>query len=313
MEKTKKISKEGIIKQVPISKLENYLNSGWEIGTGRPAWNKGLTEEDSRVHKYVEKSRGKNVSEETKRKLSTINKGKKWKQESIIKRTNTRRQKGFKPSKEQREKTSKSLMGHTVSEEVRHKISIKNKGRKGKPLTEEQKLKISKHHSSKEFQERQRQIKKHNNSFNSSKGEERAQLVLNELFGIENVIRHYSEERYPFECDFYIKPLDLFIELNYHFTHGDHPFNINDLNDIKELEILNEKPQTRINSKGKVAKSLYAIKIKIWTIKDVEKLNVARNNKLNYLMFYKEQDFMEWVDTQTKELQLDGVLYGSIK
>lgn len=310
MEKAKKINKDGIIKQVPISKLEYYLNSGWEIGTGRPAWNKGLTEEDSRVYKYVEKSRGKVVSEETKHKLSIINKGKKWKQESIIKRTNTRRQKGFKPSKEQREKTSKSLMGHIVSEETRHKISIKNKGHKGKPLTEEQKLKISKHNSSKEFQEYQRQVKKHNNSFNSSKGEEKALSVLNELFGSKNVIRHYSEERYPFECDFYIKTLDLFIELNYHFIHGDHPFNINDLNDIKELEILKEKPQTRINSKGKVSKSLYAIKIKIWTIKDVEKLNIAINNKLNYLMFYKEKDFMEWVNTQMKVLQPDGELLG---
>ena len=30
-------------------------------------------------------------------------------------------------------------------------------------------------------------------------------------------------DRYPFACDFYISSLDLFIECNYHWTHGGKP------------------------------------------------------------------------------------------
>ena len=31
-------------------------------------------------------------------------------------------------------------------------------------------------------------------------------------------------DRYPFACDFYISSLDLFIECNYHWTHGGKPY-----------------------------------------------------------------------------------------
>ena len=60
------------------------------------------------------------------------------------------------------------------------------------------------------------ETKKKNGTLNSSKDEK---LILNNLiqkYGLNNVYYHYKEERYPFECDFYIKPLDLFIEINLH-------------------------------------------------------------------------------------------------
>lgn len=37
--------------------------------------------------------------------------------------------------------------------------------------------------------------------------------ILIDIFGKENVINQYSSNLYPYHCDFYIKPLDLYIEL----------------------------------------------------------------------------------------------------
>lgn len=56
--------------------------------------------------------------------------------------------------------------------------------------------------------------KKQNNSFNSSSYEENFYSNLLTIFENSDVVRQYKDERYPFACDFYIKPLDLFIELN---------------------------------------------------------------------------------------------------
>ena len=38
---------------------------------------------------------------------------------------------------------------------------------------------------------------------------------------------NYKSELYPFNCDFYIKSLDLYIEIQGSWTHGDHPFDKN--------------------------------------------------------------------------------------
>ena len=51
-----------------------------------------------------------------------------------------------------------------------------------------------------------------------------------------NIKTQFSDNRYPFLCDFYIEKLDLFIEYNGHWTHGSHPFDINNKNDILKLK-----------------------------------------------------------------------------
>ena len=182
-------------------------------------------------------------------------------------------------------KTSLTLMGHPVSAETRLKISLKNKGR-SHPMSEEAKRKISTHNSSKEFQNYQRELKRNNNSFNSSKTETESINILRGLFGSDDIITHYYSDLYPFECDVYIKSIDTFIEFNYHWTHGKHPFNPEDPNDIKKLNELKLKKQTRINSKGKLVDSFYVKLIDVWTNRDVMKLNTAKKNKLNYFTFY---------------------------
>jgi hypothetical protein len=98
------------------------------------------------------------------------------------------------------------------------------------------------------------------------------------------VERNYNKDiRYPFHCDFYIKDIDCFIELNFHWTHGKHPFNENCQNDN---EILNSWKLK--NSK------FYNKAIKVWTIKDVIKRKIAKENKLNYFEFYNEEEFNNW-------------------
>ena len=293
MAKETKVNKNGIVKQIALDELNNYLSNGWHLGSGKVAWNKGLTKKDPRVKKYSEAQKGRHLTEDQKKHLSKLNKGKKWSEEALIKRSKSR--KGFKPSKSQRQKTSLKLKGHVVSKETRMKISIKNKG-KSHPQSLEAKQKISLHNSSIEFQNHQRKIKSINNSFNSSKPEKLSQLKLKEKFG-DDVYFHYSELRYPFECDAYIKSLDLFIEFNYHWTHGKHPFNENNKFDIEELVRLKSKPQIRINSKGKECKSFYKVAIEVWTIRDVAKIKCANENRLNYILFYSYNEFLTWLDS----------------
>ncbi len=58
--------------------------------------------------------------------------------------------------------------------------------------------------------------KKANGTMNSSKPEELFYKELCEIYGEADVVHGYSiDPRYPFNCDFYIKSQDLFIELNY--------------------------------------------------------------------------------------------------
>ena len=293
---SKKIHKDGQIKQVPVSELDSYLIAGWQLGTGKPVWNKGLTKSDPRVAKYAEKCIGRSPSIETRHKLSLINRGKKWKPESIAKRTASRG--GFVPSEEQRIKVSNKLKGHLVSDETRKKISIRNKG-KGHPCSDATKRKVSTHNSSREFQEHQRKVKHANNSFNTSNPEERAALKLNTMFP-GKVRRHYSSQVYPYECDFYIEDFNMYIELNYHWTHGKHPYNPLSQSDQRILDNAKLKAGTYINSKGLTVKNFYQVFIEVWTRRDVEKLNCARNNNLNYQIFYTEKEFNDWVSTFEK-------------
>lgn len=121
--------------------------------------------------------------------------------------------------------------------------------------------------------------RKENNTLNTSKIETELETILKNIYGVENVCTQYSKDpRYPFHCDFYIKPLDLFIELNNHWTHGSHPFNPNN---IKDLELLNNWKE-----KAKTSK-FYQQAVYVWADLDVRKINKAKENKLKYLTIYK--------------------------
>ena len=86
--------------------------------------------------------------------------------------------------------------------------------------------------------------KKVNGTCNTSKSEENCYNILVTRYGKDNVLRQYYDERYPYHCDFYIISEDLFIELNFSWTHGEHPFNIKNEADLEKLAQWKEKAKT---------------------------------------------------------------------
>ena len=98
----------------------------------------------------------------------------------------------------------------------------------------------------------------------------------------------YKDARYPFACDFYIPSLDLFIECNYHWTHGSKPYEGTD-DDRQIVE--------KWKAKGT---KFYINAINTWTIRDVNKLNIAKQNKLKIKIFYNIFDFKTCINKMKK-------------
>ena len=117
----------------------------------------------------------------------------------------------------------------------------------------------------------------------STRQEDVCYQILCDKFGPEDVIRQYQDPRYKrsdwhlYLCDFYIKSLDLFIELNGYWTHWRHPFDPSNVKDLERLETLRSKSSTS---------RTYQNAIKVWTIDDPEKIRIAKDNNLNYLVVY---------------------------
>lgn len=136
------------------------------------------------------------------------------------------------------------------------------------------------------------ETKRKNKSFNKSNSEQKFFELLKCVYNEPDIIRQYSDERYPFNCDFYIKSLDLFIQCNFHWTHGGKPFDSNDQDCIQQLK----------NWQEKAIKSKYhSIAIQTWTIRDVKKLNIAKQNNLKYLLLYTNDILLEEVQRLSKE------------
>lgn len=82
---------------------------------------------------------------------------------------------------------------------------------------------------------------------------------------------------YPFACDFYIIDKNLYVEIQGNWTHGPHPFDKNNKEDISILNNWKEKNTP-----------YYLSAIKNWTINDPHKREVAKNNKLNFLEIFTQ-------------------------
>ena len=128
--------------------------------------------------------------------------------------------------------------------------------------------------------------KKRNNSFNKSKPEEDFFSYLLSKFSCDDVYRQYKDSRYPFACDFYIKSKDLFIELNLHWSHGNHPFDQNNKEDVKLLECWKDKHT-----------KYYDNAVYVWSYLDLKKQMCARKNKLNYVSCYTLDDAISYINT----------------
>ena len=128
--------------------------------------------------------------------------------------------------------------------------------------------------------------KKKHNTFNTSKPEELLYTILNEKFDVK---RQYKSNVYSFVCDFYIPSMDLYIEYNGSWTHGGCPFDSNDSNCMSKLNHWKSK-----NSQ------YYKNAIDTWTIRDVKKRQVAKNNNLNWIEFFNINEFIEWIRNYDK-------------
>lgn len=128
-----------------------------------------------------------------------------------------------------------------------------------------------------------------NGTCNTSKAEDLLYDWLCNLYGEIDVIRNYDKDfRYPYHVDFYVKSIDLFIELNFHWTHMKHPFCKDNLDDIKELEKLKEKAKTS---------KYYEAAIDVWTIGDIKKQQCAKESNLYYMVIYNEVELKKVKET----------------
>lgn len=137
-----------------------------------------------------------------------------------------------------------------------------------------------------------------------SKAENEVFDLLAEFY--PDIIRHYTSEKYPFNCDFYIPSLDTYIEYNGSQYHHGHAFNSNNIDDINELSRL----QLLSDDKNQYSKIIYT-----WTDLDVRKRNIANENNLNFIEFWNINDVINWLNINSSirfisNLQLD---YGNLQ
>ena len=132
--------------------------------------------------------------------------------------------------------------------------------------------------------EKARETIRNNNSYGLSKPEERTFEKLVEIFNI--VDREHREDRYPFSCDFYIPERDMFIEYNGFWTHHTHFYDETSEEDRNQVKLWKSKEEKS---------SWYKAAIDNWTVRDVKKRNTARDNNLNYVVFWNEDDVDKWI------------------
>lgn len=130
-----------------------------------------------------------------------------------------------------------------------------------------------------------------NGTWNSSSEEEMLYSELVKIF--KDVKRQYKSELNPFHCDFYIPATDTYIEYNGFFTHGGHPFDENNRDDVARAKVLLEK-----GKEHPLCNSAY----EIWTQSDPLKVETARKNKIKLLVFYNMEDTTNWINERKEQV-----------
>lgn len=139
--------------------------------------------------------------------------------------------------------------------------------------------------NSKEYKDKQYNTKKKNNSFNTSKIENKLELLLREMF--PDLETQYKSILYPFNCDFYVPSLDLYIEYNGTWTHGGCFYDENNEENRNTLEKWKQRSEHS---------RFYQNAIETWTVRDIKKLNAALENNLNYVVWFNEEQALDWIE-----------------
>lgn len=278
--------------------IQPYLDAGWWLGCkkkGKPAtttvWNKGLTKytdervkkngeavskslignipwntgltsaTDDRVKRCAESQIGKVITAEHREKISKANRGRKQSVEEIQSRRLSLIE-FYVKHPEARKLRSEQMKDRYKDPELRKKCSDQ--------------VKLA-HKNDPTIVLRGIETKRVNGTFNVSAPEKEYYELLIQRYGEEDVFTQYNKDpRYPFACDFYIKSEDLFIELNIHPTHHTHPFNPDDEEDVRFLEVL----QARNDQWSRNI-------VDVWTKRDYNKMQTAIKNNLNYKAVYE--------------------------
>lgn len=115
---------------------------------------------------------------------------------------------------------------------------------------------------------------------------------LEDFFIKNNIyyIPQYKDERYPFHCDFYLPNTDTFIEINGYWHHNNHFFDINNSEDLLIAQKWLELSKT---------KSQYKVALDVWTNRDVQKYNAAKQNNLHYIVLWNKSDITQFITNFT--------------
>ena len=174
-------------------------------------------------------------------------------------------------------KSVKDKIRQTLLEKYNVEYALSNKDIRNKGIqTQKEKYNGLLYVQTQDFLNKSYNTKKLHKSFNTSKIEN-----LFEQYLIDNNINYetqYKSDEYPFKSDFYIIDYNLYIEINAHWTHGFHLFNKDNNDDIQKLNEWKQKNTEFYNNA-----------IKTWSIRDVNKYNIAMKNNLNYLVIYSNK------------------------
>ena len=172
-------------------------------------------------------------------------------------------------SKENREKVKQTCLEKYGVEHYSQTDDWKDKNKQ----TCLQKYGVERYVYTDEYKNKTYKTKKINKTFNTSNIEN----VLISYFDQNNINYkyQYKSDKYPFMCDFYFPDKDTYVEIQGNWTHGGHPYDTNNIDDINKLE----------NWKLK-NKKYYEVAIKVWSISDVKKREYAKNNNINLIEIF---------------------------
>lgn len=128
------------------------------------------------------------------------------------------------------------------------------------------------------------------------------ELYFEELCDKYNIkyIHNYQDDRYirsdgyKWKCDYYFPEDDLFIEIHFMATHNNHLFNEKDPNDLKWLEHCKTNPRNWVEE----------LQVNVWANNDVEKVKIAKQNKLNYKILWSYLEIDKFFEEYNSERNL---------
>ena len=138
-----------------------------------------------------------------------------------------------------------------------------------------------------DIEQKKRNTRLANKSYSESKSEKIAFELLKKKH--PDLIWHYTSDEYPFECDFYSPADNIYMEYNGTWTHGEHPFDENNQNDINKVN----EWKSKTDKNGKI-RPYYKNAIYTWTNLDVRKRRCAISNGLKYILFWNLKEVYEY-------------------